>query len=68
MDLIEDIDSNPNKVYLSMIFLDCEELNGGLKDRAQALIQKIIDVVADTNRKTNSRYVESHESFHRVNV
>ena len=58
-DLIEDIDSNANKVYLSMIYLDCEELNGGLKDRAQALIQKIIDTVAETNRRNNTKYLLS---------
>jgi dynein heavy chain len=61
--IIDDIDTVSNKVWLPMLFVDCEELNNGLKDRARGLIQRILDVVSEDNRKVNYKISERYESI-----
>jgi dynein heavy chain len=46
-----------------MIYLDCEVLKQELAQKANALIQRLVDQIADTNRKTNLSICEQYEKI-----
>lgn len=54
--IVNDINDHPNKVWMSMLYLDCEELNNGLKEKTRSLIYKINDSVADSQRRSSQKY------------
>lgn len=53
MKLIEEIQSSPSIVRFSMIYLECDGLKTELTAKANALVQRLVDSVADQNRKIN---------------
>jgi dynein heavy chain, axonemal len=58
---VNEIALQPSKVWISMFFLDCEELKKNLFSITDALIRKIIECVADIARRNNSKLV--HKSL-----
>jgi dynein heavy chain len=61
--LIEDISASPSIVSLSMIYLDCESLKADLISKSNDLVQKLVDQVADMNRKSNFVICETYEKI-----
>jgi dynein heavy chain len=61
MKLIDDIQSSPSIVRLSLIYLDCDSLKADLTNKANNLMQKLVDQVADMNRKSNLSICEAYE-------
>ena len=59
--LIEEIAASPFNVQMSLIFLDCENLKVDLTAKANQLVQKLVEQVADMNRKSNMTICESYE-------
>lgn len=53
--IASEINDHPNKIWMSMLYLDCEELNNGLKERTKKLICKINDSVAESQRKSSQQ-------------
>ncbi|KAI9331944.1 dynein heavy chain and region D6 of dynein motor-domain-containing protein [Obelidium mucronatum] len=58
---IEEINGCPSIVRFSMIHLECDVLKNELIQKATALIQRIVDQVAEMNRKQNLSICESYE-------
>ncbi|KAJ3049383.1 Dynein heavy chain 7, axonemal [Rhizophlyctis rosea] len=63
MKLIEEINASPSIVRFSMIFLECDELKTELVAKANQLVQRLVDQIADMNRKTNLGIIESYEKI-----
>ncbi|KAJ3206419.1 Dynein heavy chain 7, axonemal [Entophlyctis luteolus] len=61
--IIEEINNCPSIVRFSMIYLECDILKNELVQKATALIQRIVDQVADINRKQNLTICESYEKI-----
>jgi dynein heavy chain, axonemal len=61
--LIEEIGATPSFVQMSMIYLDCEALKMELTSKANQLVLKLVDQVADMNRKANIQICESYEKI-----
>ncbi|KAJ3317485.1 Dynein heavy chain 3, axonemal, partial [Blyttiomyces sp. JEL0837] len=61
--IVEEISSSPSIVRFSMIYLDCEALKIELTSKANALVQRLVDQVADMNRKINLGICESYEKI-----
>nr|KAJ3422605.1 Dynein heavy chain 3, axonemal [Polyrhizophydium stewartii] len=61
--LIDEIALSPSIVRFSMIFLECEALKVELTSKANQLVQKLVDQVADMNRKSNLTICESYEKI-----
>ncbi|KAI8825240.1 dynein heavy chain and region D6 of dynein motor-domain-containing protein [Fimicolochytrium jonesii] len=61
--LIEEISASPSIVRFSMIYLECDVLKTELTAKAQLLVQKLVDQVADMNRKLNLGICESYEKI-----
>ncbi|KAJ3373477.1 Dynein heavy chain 3, axonemal [Kappamyces sp. JEL0680] len=59
--IIEDISSSPFYVRMSLIYLDCESLKFDLTAKANQLVQKLVDQVAEMNRKSNMTICEAYE-------
>ncbi|KAI8622787.1 dynein heavy chain and region D6 of dynein motor-domain-containing protein [Chytriomyces sp. MP71] len=59
--IVEEINLCPSIVRFSMIHLECDVLKNELVQKATALIQRIVDQVADMNRKQNMGICESYE-------
>jgi dynein heavy chain len=60
---VQEINASPSSVRFSMIHLDCEVLKQELAQKANALIQRLVDQIADTNRKTNLSICEQYEKI-----
>ncbi|KAJ3238670.1 Dynein heavy chain 3, axonemal [Chytriomyces hyalinus] len=58
---VEEINACPSIVRFSMIHLECDVLKNELVQKATALVQRIVDQVADMNRKQNVSICESYE-------
>jgi dynein heavy chain len=61
--LIEDISNTPSFVTMSMIHLDCDSLKNDLIAKSNNLVQKLVDQVAEMNRKSNFSICESYEKI-----
>ncbi|KNC96829.1 uncharacterized protein SPPG_07663 [Spizellomyces punctatus DAOM BR117] len=61
--IIEEIASSPSIVRFSMIYLECDALKTELSAKAQQLVQRLVDQVADMNRKINLGICESYEKI-----
>ncbi|KAI8893820.1 dynein heavy chain and region D6 of dynein motor-domain-containing protein [Globomyces pollinis-pini] len=61
--LIDDIAESPSIVRMSLIFLDCDSLKLDLTAKANQLVQKLVDQVADINRKNNLTICEAYEKI-----
>ena len=61
--LVDEISASPSIVRFSMIFLECDALKVELISKTNQLIQKLVDQVADMNRKTNISICESYEKI-----
>eukprot|EP00842_Homolaphlyctis_polyrhiza_P004869 jgi/Hompol1/5383/HPOL_004407-RA len=61
--LVDEIASSPSIVRFSMIYLECEALKVELTNKANQLVQKLVDQVADMNRKSNLAICESYEKI-----
>ncbi|OAJ37962.1 hypothetical protein BDEG_21931 [Batrachochytrium dendrobatidis JEL423] len=61
--LIDDISVSPSIARFSMIFLECEALKVELTSKANMLVQKLVDQVAEMNRKGNLSICESYEKI-----
>jgi dynein heavy chain len=59
--IIEEIAESPSIVRMSLIYLDCESLKIDLSNKANILVQKLVDLVAENNRKTNISICEAYE-------
>ncbi|KAJ3222668.1 Dynein heavy chain 3, axonemal [Clydaea vesicula] len=61
--IVQEINSNPSIVRFSMIYLECDALKLELVQKANSLIQRLVDQVADMNRKTNLSICEQYEKI-----
>ncbi|KAI8904079.1 dynein heavy chain and region D6 of dynein motor-domain-containing protein [Gorgonomyces haynaldii] len=61
--LIEEISATPSIVRMSMIYIDCEALKLDLVSKANQLVLKMVDQVADMNRKGNIAICEAYEKI-----
>ncbi|KAH6601980.1 hypothetical protein BASA61_001578 [Batrachochytrium salamandrivorans] len=61
--LIEDIASSNSAVRFSMIYLECEAIKVELTLKANQLVQKLVDQVADMSRKKNLSICEAYEKI-----
>ncbi|KAJ3188443.1 Dynein heavy chain 3, axonemal [Gaertneriomyces sp. JEL0708] len=61
--IIEEIQASPSVVRFSLIYLDCDALKTELAGKAQQLVQRLVDQVADMNRKINLGICESYEKI-----
>lgn len=61
--LIDEISATPSFVRMSMIYLDCDALKVELISKANQLVLKLVDQVADMNRKANIHICESYEKI-----
>ncbi|TPX59932.1 hypothetical protein PhCBS80983_g02164 [Powellomyces hirtus] len=61
--IIEEIAATPSSVRFSLIFLECDALKTELTAKAQQLAQRLVDQVADLNRKLNLSICESYEKI-----
>lgn len=52
---VSEINASPSAVRLSLYYLECDTLKAELVQKANSLIQKLVDQIADVNRKTNLR-------------
>lgn len=53
---MQQVCDNPSKVWISMFYMDCEDLNRDLSVIIDSLVKRIIEYVADISRKTNAKY------------
>lgn len=61
--LIDEIGLTPSFVRMSMIYLDCDALKIELISKSNQLVLKLVDQVADMNRKANIQICESYEKI-----
>ncbi|KAJ3308630.1 Dynein heavy chain 3, axonemal [Boothiomyces sp. JEL0838] len=61
--LIEEISNSASIVRMSLIFLECEALKLDLTFKANQLVQKLVDQVAEMNRKSNLSICEAYEKI-----
>ncbi|KAJ3092439.1 Dynein heavy chain 3, axonemal [Quaeritorhiza haematococci] len=61
--IVEEITASPSIVHFSMIYLECEALKVELVHRANNLVQKLVDQVAEMNRRTNLSICEQYEKI-----
>ncbi|KAJ1562895.1 Dynein heavy chain 7, axonemal, partial [Nowakowskiella sp. JEL0078] len=63
LNLVDEIGMSPSVVRFSMIYLECDALKQELTAKANMLVQRLVDQVADINRKTNLGICESYEKI-----
>ncbi|KAJ1517722.1 Dynein heavy chain 7, axonemal [Coelomomyces lativittatus] len=63
MKLADEIFNTPSIIRFSLIHLDTESLKTELVNRANNLVQKIIDQVSDTHRKQNQAICDHYEKI-----
>ncbi|KAI8843135.1 hypothetical protein BC829DRAFT_296941 [Chytridium lagenaria] len=61
--IVDEISSSPSIVRFSMIYLECDALKTELTQKANALVQRLVDQVAEMNRKINIGICESYEKI-----
>ncbi|KAI9354083.1 dynein heavy chain and region D6 of dynein motor-domain-containing protein [Zopfochytrium polystomum] len=61
--IIEEIATSPSIIRFSMIYLECDVLKNELTQKANVLVQRLVDQVADINRKSNLSICESYEKI-----
>ncbi|KAI9093996.1 dynein heavy chain, N-terminal region 2-domain-containing protein, partial [Phlyctochytrium arcticum] len=61
--LIEEISASPSIMRFSLIYLESDALKAELTAKAQQLVQRLVDQVADMNRKINLGICESYEKI-----
>jgi dynein heavy chain, axonemal len=61
MKLVDEIQLSPSMVRMSLIYLDCDSLKTDLTNKANNLVQKLVDQVADMNRTSNMLICEAYE-------
>ncbi|KAJ3194173.1 Dynein heavy chain 3, axonemal [Irineochytrium annulatum] len=61
--IIDEIALSPSIVRFSMIYLECDALKTELSQKANALVQRLVDQVADMNRKINLGICEAYEKI-----
>ncbi|KAJ3276290.1 Dynein heavy chain 3, axonemal [Terramyces sp. JEL0728] len=61
--LIEEISNSASIVRMSLIYLECEALKLDLIYKANQLVQKLVDQVAEMNRKNNLSICEAYEKI-----
>ncbi|KAJ3098250.1 Dynein heavy chain 3, axonemal [Phlyctochytrium planicorne] len=61
--IVDEISSSPSIVRFSMIYLECDALKVELTQKANSLVQRLVDQVAEMNRKINIGICESYEKI-----
>ncbi|KAJ3297193.1 Dynein heavy chain 3, axonemal [Borealophlyctis nickersoniae] len=61
--IIEEISASPSIMRFSLIYLECDALKTELTSKANQLVQRLVDQVADMNRKINLGICESYEKI-----
>ncbi|KAI9206289.1 dynein heavy chain and region D6 of dynein motor-domain-containing protein [Polychytrium aggregatum] len=60
---IEEIGATPSIVRFSLIYLECDALKAELTAKANILVQRLVDQVAEMSRKANLAICESYEKI-----